>query len=72
VEHSARDLTDRVYTFITFYQSNETEESKAKIARQERLVPSIVFSIEQYEKYLIQLSKASKVLTYFHIIPALG
>lgn len=32
-----------------------------KIKRENRCIPDLIFQIEDYEKYLIQLSKASKV-----------
>jgi hypothetical protein len=61
VEHSGRALTERVYAFISFHQSNDADMSRARIARQERLVPALVFAIEAYEKALIRLSRAAKV-----------
>lgn len=34
---------------------------KAKLLRETKAIPNLIFSIEQYEKYLITLSKKSKV-----------
>eukprot|EP00698_Gefionella_okellyi_P015230 TRINITY_DN4297_c0_g1_i1.p1 TRINITY_DN4297_c0_g1~~TRINITY_DN4297_c0_g1_i1.p1 ORF type:complete len:1288 (-),score=301.62 TRINITY_DN4297_c0_g1_i1:2000-5287(-) len=62
VDQTARNLTDYVYAFVNYCQTtDETEEPRNKIARQERLVPGLVYVIEQYQKHLINLSKASNV-----------
>lgn len=34
---------------------------KAKLLRETKAIPNLIYSIEQYEKYLITLSKKSKV-----------
>lgn len=34
---------------------------QAKLLRETKAIPNLIFSIEQYEKYLITLSKKSKV-----------
>lgn len=34
---------------------------KAKLLRETKAIPNLIFNIEQYEKYLITLSKKSKV-----------
>lgn len=62
VDLTGRSLTDFVYAFVNFCQNgDDAEESAARIARQEKIVPALVFSIEQYQKNLIQLSKSSNV-----------
>jgi len=62
VDQTGRHLTDYVYAFVNFCQNGEdAEESSARIARQQKIVPALVFSIEQYQKNLIQLSKSSTV-----------
>ncbi|KAG0311005.1 hypothetical protein BGZ99_010447 [Dissophora globulifera] len=39
---------------------------KAKILRESKLIPTLIFGVEQYERYVIQLSKKAKVnLTQF-------
>jgi hypothetical protein len=39
---------------------------KAKIVRESKLIPSLIYTVEQYERYVIQLSKKAKVnLTQF-------
>ncbi|KAG0365943.1 hypothetical protein BC939DRAFT_506608 [Gamsiella multidivaricata] len=39
---------------------------KAKILRESKLIPMLIFAVEQYERYVIQLSKKAKVnLTQF-------
>ncbi|KAF9186914.1 hypothetical protein BGZ51_001704 [Haplosporangium sp. Z 767] len=39
---------------------------KAKILRESKLIPTLIFDVEQYERYVIQLSKKSQVnLTQF-------
>ncbi|KAF8949079.1 hypothetical protein BGZ47_011307 [Haplosporangium gracile] len=39
---------------------------KAKILRESKLIPTLIFGVEQYERFVIQLSKKSKVhLTQF-------
>ncbi|KAI9999638.1 hypothetical protein NQD34_018321 [Periophthalmus magnuspinnatus] len=35
--------------------------ASAKLLRETKTIPDLIFSIEQYEKYLITLSKKSKV-----------
>lgn len=37
----------------------------AKVLRETKPIPNLVFAIEQYEKFLIQLSKKSKVKMFF-------
>ncbi|XP_011605603.1 Fanconi anemia group I protein isoform X1 [Takifugu rubripes] len=77
VRLSGSHLTQQCYTFITYAQSgepngngddkkkkkkNETNTAaSAKLLRETKAIPNLIFSIEQYEKYLIALSKKSKV-----------
>ncbi|XP_012688024.2 Fanconi anemia group I protein [Clupea harengus] len=77
VKLSGSHLTPQCYNFITYVQSGEgsggAEKKKkkkeedamvaasAKVLRQTKVVPNLIFSIEQYEKFLILLSKKSKV-----------
>jgi hypothetical protein len=34
---------------------------KSKVLRETRFIPNLIFGIEQYEKFVIELSKKSKV-----------
>uniref|UniRef100_A0A8B9K3P8 FA complementation group I n=1 Tax=Astyanax mexicanus TaxID=7994 RepID=A0A8B9K3P8_ASTMX len=75
VKLSGSHLTPQCYCFITYVQSEEgnggandkkkkkkeEEAVMAKIIRQTKAIPSLIYNIEQYEKFLILLSKKSKV-----------
>ncbi|KAK9516876.1 hypothetical protein VZT92_024784 [Zoarces viviparus] len=76
VKLSGSHLTPQCYSFITHAQSGEfsggddkkkkkrndgNAAGSAKLLRETKAVPNVIFSIEQYEKYLITLSKKSKV-----------
>ncbi|XP_012708751.2 Fanconi anemia group I protein [Fundulus heteroclitus] len=76
VKLSGSHLTPQCYSFITYAQSGESSfaddkkkkkrneantAASAKILRDTKAIPNLIFSIEQYEKYLIALSKKSKV-----------
>uniref|UniRef100_A0A7N6C156 FA complementation group I n=1 Tax=Anabas testudineus TaxID=64144 RepID=A0A7N6C156_ANATE len=75
VKLSGSHLTPQCYSFITYAQSGEfsgggaddkkkkkrNEVNTAKLLRETKAIPNLIFSIEQYEKYLITLSKKSKV-----------
>uniref|UniRef100_A0A8C9ZZA6 FA complementation group I n=1 Tax=Sander lucioperca TaxID=283035 RepID=A0A8C9ZZA6_SANLU len=58
VKLSGSHLTPQCYSFITYAQ---VHLSPAKLLRETKAIPNVVFGIEQYEKYLITLSKKSKV-----------
>uniref|UniRef100_A0A9J7XSE0 FA complementation group I n=1 Tax=Cyprinus carpio carpio TaxID=630221 RepID=A0A9J7XSE0_CYPCA len=53
VKLSGSHLTPQCYSFITYVQ--------AKVLRETKAIPNLIFNIEQYEKFLILLSKKSKV-----------
>ncbi|KAF5944697.1 hypothetical protein HYC85_018774 [Camellia sinensis] len=66
VEITCKQLTAPLYNFVTLMQRNQLGNAKSrgivnKIKRENRCIPDLIFQIEDYEKYLIQLSKASKV-----------
>uniref|UniRef100_A0AAX7UAC5 FA complementation group I n=1 Tax=Astatotilapia calliptera TaxID=8154 RepID=A0AAX7UAC5_ASTCA len=77
VKLSGSHLTPQCYSFITYAQvlawfslSSADDKKKkrrndvntgAKLLRETKAIPNLIFSIEQYEKYLITLSKKSKV-----------
>ncbi|XP_051916772.1 Fanconi anemia group I protein isoform X2 [Hippocampus zosterae] len=76
VKLSGSHLTPQCYFFITYVQGGELSvggadkkkkknevntAATAKLLRQTKAIPDLIFSIEQYEKYVIALSKKSKV-----------
>ncbi|XP_077174007.1 Fanconi anemia group I protein isoform X2 [Paroedura picta] len=73
VRLSGSHLTPQCYAFITYVQSEASEEKKkdklaaeassvmAKVLRETKPIPNLIFAIEQYENFLIHLSKKSKV-----------
>uniref|UniRef100_A0A8D0D9D5 FA complementation group I n=1 Tax=Sander lucioperca TaxID=283035 RepID=A0A8D0D9D5_SANLU len=74
VKLSGSHLTPQCYSFITYAQVHLSADDKkkkkrnevntaasAKLLRETKAIPNVVFGIEQYEKYLITLSKKSKV-----------
>ncbi|XP_077372688.1 Fanconi anemia group I protein-like isoform X1 [Festucalex cinctus] len=76
VKLSGSHLTPQCYFFITYVQGGESSAggagkkkkkievniaATAKLLRQTKAIPNLIFSIEQYEKYIITLSKKSKV-----------
>ncbi|KAF7283340.1 hypothetical protein GWI33_000852 [Rhynchophorus ferrugineus] len=70
-----KQLTPQVYCFITYIgessqsvndgsQSNKRKEGtimRNKVLKQTKLIPKLIYDIEQLSKYLIQLSKKTKV-----------
>uniref|UniRef100_A0A8C7K6V9 FA complementation group I n=1 Tax=Oncorhynchus kisutch TaxID=8019 RepID=A0A8C7K6V9_ONCKI len=66
VKLSGSHLTPQCYSFITYVQKKKKEgeataTASAKLLRETKAIPNLIYSIEQYEKYLITLSKKSKV-----------
>uniref|UniRef100_A0A669ET32 FA complementation group I n=1 Tax=Oreochromis niloticus TaxID=8128 RepID=A0A669ET32_ORENI len=77
VKLSGSHLTPQCYSFITYAQvlawfscaddkkkkrrNDVNTGASAKLLRETKAIPNLIFSIEQYEKYLITLSKKSKV-----------
>ncbi|KAL2459280.1 hypothetical protein Fot_54969 [Forsythia ovata] len=65
VEITCRQFTAPIYNFVSQMQQNQQESNKTrgivnKIKRENRCIPDLIFQIEDYEKYLIQLSKITK------------
>ncbi|XP_024961417.1 Fanconi anemia group I protein [Cynara cardunculus var. scolymus] len=66
VEVTCKQLTEPLYKFVEMMQQKQ-QDSRAskgsinKIKRENRCIPDLIFQIEDYEKYLILLSKASKM-----------
>uniref|UniRef100_A0A8C3T8R4 FA complementation group I n=1 Tax=Chelydra serpentina TaxID=8475 RepID=A0A8C3T8R4_CHESE len=58
VKLSGSHLTPQCYAFITYVQVSGLS---AKVLRETKPIPNLIFAIEQYEKFLIHLSKKSKV-----------
>uniref|UniRef100_A0A8C2P7M8 FA complementation group I n=1 Tax=Capra hircus TaxID=9925 RepID=A0A8C2P7M8_CAPHI len=80
VKLSGSHLTPLCYSFISYVQVNyvlyesiyikcpEKANLKRKITlRETKPIPNLIFAIEQYEKFLIHLSKRSKVNLMKHI-----
>ncbi|KAL1806687.1 hypothetical protein ACET3Z_029755 [Daucus carota] len=65
VEITCKDLTAPLYRFVDVMQQNQQESARKgilnKIKRENRCIPELIFQIEDYEKYLILLSKAIKI-----------
>ncbi|CAI9118850.1 OLC1v1020477C2 [Oldenlandia corymbosa var. corymbosa] len=65
VEITCRQLTAPLYKFMDMVQKNQqectnTKGMASKIRRENKCIPDLIFQIEDYEKYLILLSKATK------------
>ncbi|PIA61325.1 hypothetical protein AQUCO_00300695v1, partial [Aquilegia coerulea] len=65
-EITCKRLTAPLYNFVALMQTNQQENAQSKgilskIKRENRCIPELIFQIEDYEKYLIQLSKLTKV-----------
>ncbi|EEF45561.1 conserved hypothetical protein [Ricinus communis] len=66
VEVTCKKLTVPLYKFVAEIQRVQQEKPNTKgiinkIKRENKCIPELIFQIEDYEKYLIRLSKASKV-----------
>uniref|UniRef100_A0A8D0EMI0 FA complementation group I n=1 Tax=Strix occidentalis caurina TaxID=311401 RepID=A0A8D0EMI0_STROC len=66
VKLSGSHLTPQCYSFITYVQVRPKLTvakvyQSAKVLRDTKPIPNLIFAIEQYEKFLIHLSKKSKV-----------
>ncbi|PON88352.1 Fanconi anemia group I protein [Trema orientale] len=66
VDITCKQLTVPLYNFVAEMQKSQQESASSKgiinkIKRENRCIPDLIFQIEDYEKYLIQLSKASKI-----------
>ncbi|XP_059128741.1 Fanconi anemia group I protein [Peromyscus eremicus] len=80
VKLTGSHLTPVCYSFISYVQNKRSNTPKctdkekaavgtimAKVLRETKPIPNLVFAIEQYEKFLIQLSKKSKVNLMQHM-----
>lgn len=50
-----------MYKFVVNNNSFENKYLQAKIIRESKLIPNLIYVVEQYEGNLIKLSKKSKV-----------
>ncbi|KAJ1297201.1 hypothetical protein BS78_01G359500 [Paspalum vaginatum] len=60
-EVTCRMLTAPLYDFVSSVQENQRALNLAKIRRESKCIPDLIYQIEDYEKYLIQLSKLTKL-----------
>ncbi|XP_010619360.1 Fanconi anemia group I protein isoform X3 [Fukomys damarensis] len=82
VKLSGSHLTPLCYSYISYVQNKSSDvkytgEKKkektavttamARVLRETKPIPNLIFAIEQYEKFLIQLSKKSKVNLMQHM-----
>ncbi|XP_036398034.1 Fanconi anemia group I protein [Megalops cyprinoides] len=71
VKLSGSHLTPQCYSFITYLQNGDPSAgaqkkedmaaASARVLREAKTIPTLIFNIEQYERFLILLSKKSKV-----------
>lgn len=73
VKLAGKFLSPHVYNLISHIEANQKEENgtkkkkadplamKSKVLRETRFIPNLIYEIEQYEKFIIELSKKSKV-----------
>ncbi|KAI1319557.1 hypothetical protein EDD11_003827 [Mortierella claussenii] len=63
-QHNAKNAAGRAG--IAGVSGAFKSRQKAKILRESKLIPTLIYAVEQYERYVIQLSKKAKVnLTQF-------
>ncbi|KAG9443921.1 hypothetical protein H6P81_015261 [Aristolochia fimbriata] len=65
-EVTCKKLTAPLYNFMAMVQRNQQENTQGrgiakKIQRENKCIPDLIFQIEDYEKYLINLSKVTKI-----------
>ncbi|KAL4273754.1 hypothetical protein GQ457_13G015030 [Hibiscus cannabinus] len=66
VELTCKELTVPLYNFVAEMQQAQQESGGGKgminkIKRENKCIPELIFQIEDYEKHLIRLSKATKM-----------
>ncbi|XP_006152850.1 Fanconi anemia group I protein [Tupaia chinensis] len=82
VKLSGSHLTPLCYSFISYVQNKKSKNPKytgdmkkdktvatamSRVLRETKPIPNLIFAIEQYEKFLINLSKKSKVNLMQHM-----
>ncbi|KAG2213869.1 hypothetical protein INT47_001138 [Mucor saturninus] len=77
ISKAGTEITERMYKFLTVYGQSQQQENvsvkkkgkkkevnlkqRAKIQRESRMIPNLIFAVEQFERHLIQLSRKSRV-----------
>ncbi|KAK5673040.1 hypothetical protein QVD99_000513 [Batrachochytrium dendrobatidis] len=69
VKTASVGLTQRLYSLIPYLQQRDGEllqtkkknKEKQQLGSDTKMIPNVIYHIEQYERHLIQLSKRSKV-----------
>uniref|UniRef100_A0A7M5UV95 Fanconi anemia group I protein n=2 Tax=Clytia hemisphaerica TaxID=252671 RepID=A0A7M5UV95_9CNID len=77
VKLTGSHLAQQIYAMISYMQSTQTNEQasmnttnkknktnkvgKSRAMKESRSIPNLIYSIEQFERYLIQLSKKTKI-----------
>jgi hypothetical protein len=63
VDLSGVELAPATFTFIQYFQNREVS-SRTKVAKESKIIPHLIFTLEKYEVLLIKLCKKSKVTMY--------
>lgn len=76
ISRCGTEVTDKMYKFLTVYGQSQSQDEgskkkgkrrevdmkqKAKILRETKMIPNLIFAVEQFERHLIQLSRKSRV-----------
>ncbi|KAG2232755.1 hypothetical protein INT48_001109 [Thamnidium elegans] len=76
ISKAGTEITERMYKFLTVYGQSQQQDTsvkkkgkrkevnmkqRAKIQRESRMIPNLIFAVEQFERHLIQLSRKSRV-----------
>ena len=71
VQMSGELLSEPLYNFLNYIEDTRSNTQKGvgvlTAMRESRVIPSLIFAIEKYEKLIIQLSKKSKVNLMVHM-----
>lgn len=75
VKVAGKRIAPAIYRFICYFSENQNKENestqggkkktegavmKSKILRETKIIPKVVYEMEQFSKYIIQLSKKTK------------
>lgn len=76
ISKAGTEITEKMYKFLTVYGQSQQQDTsikkkgkrkevnmkqRAKIQRESRMIPNLIFAVEQFERHLIQLSRKSKI-----------
>ncbi|KAI4364453.1 hypothetical protein MLD38_020543 [Melastoma candidum] len=65
MDSTCKQLTVPLYNFVTERQQEQDNSNRkgmmSKIKRENKYIPELIYQIEDYERYLIQLGKATKL-----------